>query len=654
MSNKTLIILFVFLAFLGVVSAQQFDSGEEQIDPLDEFQHLEASEDKFNYFVGIENPYLESSGYDWLETINVYLDSAKKTNDSLQLRLYDIIKAKIYSDLGDHNKSLTLIRDVYNRKGGFTQSQIEVVLNIFDANYGSLRMYDRQIEVRKEKRELGFSNGITFYDIYSNMGMYRRAMNEYIMAVKGTIDEDDNLRKAGHHNIIGNYLRLDNSIDTAIIEFNKAKAFLDLYINQISVDKTEKEIRESEILEALINGNIGKSMVDMKGYKDAISYLQKSVDKLNEIAPKRESQDILDNTLALAKAHLELNNLRTAKRLLDMDYDAIEIKQTLYRNRLLGSYYGKVGNYEASSSYFKSNDKIADSLKKNEHFILKQQLNTIVGESNLENVMWLAEKQQEDNAEIRDQLGSMQEQKNLIIISLVFTLLGFGGLIYAYLRSIKNQRLIEQHKLTIEDQLKEKESLLREIHHRVKNNLQMVSSLLSLQTKNTKSKSAIVALEEGKSRVKAMALIHQKLYQNEDLSYIEMQGYIESLINSVQSVYKKGGHNITITIDAEGTELDIDRAIPFGLILNELVSNSFKYAFPESDDNGQIYIHLRKNGEQGYFEYSDNGVGLPEEVDERTHSSMGLRLINRLVNQLQSKLNIDRNVEGVRFWFTFA
>jgi len=151
-----------------------------------------------------------------------------------------------------------------------------------------------------------------------------------------------------------------------------------------------------------------------------------------------------------------------------------------------------------------------------------------------------------------------------------------------------------------------------------------------------------------------MALIHQKLYQNDDLSVIEMQGYIESLINSVQSVYKKGGHNIHITIDAEGVELDIDRAIPFGLILNELVSNSFKYAFPNNDEHGKIYIHLRKtNGQDGFFEYTDNGVGLPDNTDERANSSMGIRLMNRLANQLQSELNIDKTAEGVRFWFNF-
>lgn len=655
MPNKNkAITFFIYLVFFYTSFAQQFDSDVEIIDPLKEFQDIENPVDKFDFFISAEKPYTESSGYDWLETVNVYLDSAKKTNDSFQIKLYQILESKIYSDLGDYNKSLTLIKNVYEQKEELTESQLMVVLDVMDANYGGLRMYDRQIEVRKVKRENGFSNQVQFYDIYTNMGMYRRAMEDYIDDVANTIEENDYLRKAFHHNIIGNYLRLDNSTATALIEFNKAKGFLDVYINEISVEKSQEEILESEILNAVIGGNIGKCMVTMNNYSEALPFLKKSLEELNRIAPKRENQEIINNTLALAEAHLQLNNLKSAFGLLSVEFEDIEIRQELNRNRLLGTYYNKTQDYKRAADYFRLNDKISDSLKRNELFILKQQLNEIVGESDNENRLYRAEEQRRENEEMKNLLQDSKQRNNLIIISLIFTLLGFGGLIYAYWRSIKNQKLIEQQKTIIEGQLKEKESLLREIHHRVKNNLQMVSSLLSLQTKNTKSKAAIVALEEGKSRVKAMALIHQKLYQNEDLSFIEMQSYIESLINSVQSVYKKGGHNISITIDAEGTELDIDRAIPFGLILNELVSNSFKYAFPDSDENGQIYIHLRKNGDQGFFEYTDNGVGLPEEVDERTNSSMGLRLINRLVNQLQSKLNVDRNVEGVRFWFTFS
>ncbi|CAN0603215.1 unnamed protein product, partial [Ectocarpus sp. 12 AP-2014] len=211
----------------------------------------------------------------------------------------------------------------------------------------------------------------------------------------------------------------------------------------------------------------------------------------------------------------------------------------------------------------KRNERIKDSLNKKQSSLIKQQLVTIVANEDLVNSQRLIDEQKRINELARSEMKAKDERINLVFISLIFTLLGFAGLVYAYLKSIKNQRLIAEQKHIIENAL-------------VENNLQMVSSLLSLQTKNTRSKSAIEALEEGKSRVKAMALIHQKLYQNDDLSVIEMQGYIESLINSVQSVYKKGGHNISITIDAEGTELDIDRAIPFGLILNELVSNSFK------------------------------------------------------------------------------
>ncbi|MEX0273587.1 MAG: sensor histidine kinase, partial [Flavobacteriaceae bacterium] len=323
------------------------------------------------------------------------------------------------------------------------------------------------------------------------------------------------------------------------------------------------------------------------------------------------------------------------------------------RNSLLASYYERIQNYEAAVPYLKKNIRIRDSIAQSDANLRRQQLATVMAEE-MANTKLMMEIQKRDLETQREQLREKDERINLVYIGLVFCLVGLLGLVLAYLKSIKNQRVVAEQKHIIEKSLVEKDSLLKEIHHRVKNNLQMVSSLLSLQTKNTRSKEAIKALEEGKSRVKAMALIHQKLYQNEDLSIIEMQGYIESLINSVQSVYKKGGHNISITIDAEGVELDIDRAIPFGLILNELVSNSFKYAFPESDENGKIYIHIRKlNDQEGFFEYTDNGVGLPEDTDERANASMGIRLMNRLANQLQTKLNIDKTSEGVRFWFNF-
>ncbi len=629
-------------------------NGEVVADRLQEFQRIQSPEEKLEYFFASPFRYTESSAYDWLDTINVYLNSAEKINDTTAVLSYKLMQSQLYNDLGDYDKSVAIAKDLHDNFQDLGPRTKEMLLNILDDSYGKLKLYDQQLEIRKQKREEGFTENITFYDVYANIGLYREAMKRFIKEVKPTIADNEAFKLAKFYNQVGDFLRKDNSARTAIKEYKKAEGFLQVYINNTAVQKTEQELLESSLLKAKLEGNIGKCHVMLKEYDEGIPLLERSIEELTDFGDTNQKQQLVENSLYLAEAYLNREEYEKAKKFLDVEAQDLSIDYRLKKNRLLASYYDRTQNYEDAIFYYKRNQRLRDSLELNESSILKKQLVALVANEEIENSQQLIEEQKSANERIRSEIQAKDERINLVFISLVFTLLGFAGLVYAYLKSIKNQRLIAQQKHIIENSLIEKDSLLKEIHHRVKNNLQMVSSLLSLQTKNTRSKAAIEALEEGKSRVKAMALIHQKLYQNDDLSVIEMQGYIESLINSVQSVYKKGGHNISITIDAEGTELDIDRAIPFGLILNELVSNSFKYAFPESDENGKIYIHLRKNGDQGYFEYTDNGVGLPDDTDERANSSMGIRLINRLVNQLQSKLNIDKTNEGVRFWFNFS
>ncbi|WP_421802861.1 sensor histidine kinase [Flagellimonas sp.] len=647
-------LLFTSVFFIFLFSASAQTIADEEESTLKEFQDTNQPSQRFDVFFNSLDRYNVNSAYDWLDTIKIYLSNAQKTEDTTATRLYKVMQAQVYNDLGEYDKSTALAKELYDIKDSLDADSQRVVLDVLDDNYANLQLFDKQIEIRKQKRELGLTNNVSFYDIYSNLGLYRKARNQYIMEVKPTIADNDSYGLAKYHSKVGNYLRLDDSAPTALSELKKAKAYLDVYVNDISTPKSESDIFESEILKAEIEGNIAKCHVMLGEYEVAIPLLETSIETLRKSSNNKDQSKVVDNTLFLAEANLQMNRFSAAKKHLDVDFDNITVLQTIKKNSLLAAFYDKVENYKNASIYYKRNERIKDSLAKKQSALIKQQLVTIVANEDLENSQRLIDEQKRINELARSEMKAKDERINLVFISLIFTLLGFAGLVYAYLKSIKNQRLIAEQKHIIENSLVEKDSLLKEIHHRVKNNLQMVSSLLSLQTKNTRSKAAIEALEEGKSRVKAMALIHQKLYQNDDLSVIEMQGYIESLINSVQSVYKKGGHNISITIDAEGTELDIDRAIPFGLILNELVSNSFKYAFPENDDDGKIYIHLRKNGDQGYFEYTDNGIGLPEDTDERAHSSMGIRLINRLVNQLQSKLNVDRQVEGVRFWFNFS
>ncbi|MGB5499231.1 MAG: histidine kinase dimerization/phosphoacceptor domain -containing protein [Maribacter sp.] len=630
---------------------------QDSVLPIDtvyqNFQNQEQPVARFSFFFNSPNRYNLNSPYDWLDSVNQYLNDAIKSKDSVAIRHYMIIQSQVYYDLGDYNRSLAISRELYDIKDKFDLDYKTRLLGLMDSTFSQLGFYDEQIDIRNEKKELGITEDIIFYDIYSNLGLHNKAMKDYIIRVRKTFADDDQYSLAKYHNNIGNYLRLANSPAVALKKFKEAKGHLTVFLNNITLVKTESELISANNLMGIIDGNIGKCYSELGQFEDAIPYLESGITAIAENSKGKFSSDIVENTLEIANCYLQLENYEKAVEYLSTDLTSNKTDHILRLNRLLSSYYDKTGNFRNSVSYLKRNIRIRDSIDTNESELRRQQLAYVMGRD-MDNKDAMLEERKKDLEQQRLEMTAQDEKINLVFISLVFTLLGFAGLVYAYLKSIKNQRLIAEQKHIIENSLIEKDSLLKEIHHRVKNNLQMVSSLLSLQTKNTRSKAAIEALEEGKSRVKAMALIHQKLYQNDDLSVIEMQGYIESLINSVQSVYKKGGHNINITIDAEGVELDIDRAIPFGLILNELVSNSFKYAFPHDEENGKIYIHLRKlNGQEGFFEYTDNGIGLPEDTDERAQSSMGIRLMNRLANQLQTNLNVDKMSEGVRFWFNF-
>jgi two-component sensor histidine kinase len=208
-----------------------------------------------------------------------------------------------------------------------------------------------------------------------------------------------------------------------------------------------------------------------------------------------------------------------------------------------------------------------------------------------------------------------------------------------------------------EDQIKasleEKEVLLREIHHRVKNNLQIISSLLNLQSRYIKDKQVLHVFQESQDRIKSMVLIHKKLYQSKDLARIDFAEYVRSLIADLFRSYKADYDLITLKTNIDDVFLGIDTAIPCGLIINELVSNSLKYAFPEGGQ-GEIRIDLHSEKE-GKFTLivSDSGVGFPEDLDFRNTESLGLQLACTLVDQLQGTIGLDRT-GGTKFKIAFT
>lgn len=214
----------------------------------------------------------------------------------------------------------------------------------------------------------------------------------------------------------------------------------------------------------------------------------------------------------------------------------------------------------------------------------------------------------------------------------------------------ESKQQIEQDKVQIEKALKERESLLKEIHHRVKNNLQIIASLLYLQSGKFDDDDYKKVLEEGQGRVRSMALIHQKLYENDDLKSIPFEDYLQELVSEIRASF--GMSNIQLHIAAENVFFDVDTAVPLGLIVNELATNSFKYAF-EQKESGSFSINLKEVAGQYVLTINDDGVGIPPTIDIRKTKSLGLRLVRMLSQQLEGDFKIE-NREGTSYQLKFA
>lgn len=250
-----------------------------------------------------------------------------------------------------------------------------------------------------------------------------------------------------------------------------------------------------------------------------------------------------------------------------------------------------------------------------------------------------------------EQQSSANRTRFFIFLLIVAGLI-LGVISWAYRRSQHDKRLISEKNQLIEQSLAEKEVLLREIHHRVKNNLQIISSLLDKQARKSSDEVVRKLVKEGQERIQSMALIHQNLYESEQLSGIDIKSYLQELGANIQKSQAMTADQVELTLNVEAEKLDIDTAIPVGLILNELLTNSYKYAFVQNG-SGKITVDFKKENDQYFLQISDNGVGFtPEQAAAKT-KSLGLNLVSGLVRQLEGTmewLNIDTGTAvAIRF-----
>lgn len=312
-----------------------------------------------------------------------------------------------------------------------------------------------------------------------------------------------------------------------------------------------------------------------------------------------------------------------------------DLKQLEACLELLSNFYAKQKEYENAYQYQAQMIGIRDTLFSRDQDKQMSELLTKYETKQKEvEIERLALEEQLNKAQIKNQ--------RFIIIGLI---LGFGLLVMLLYYLFNQRKKIESQNIIISKALAEKETLLKEIHHRVKNNLQVISSLLSLQSLQIKDPIAQQAMQEGRNRVKSMALIHQNLYQDENLVGVSTSEYIKKLTDSLVKNYNINQENIQVLTDVDDLKLDVDTIIPLGLILNELISNALKHAFVDKQSR-IIEIQLKQDGTRLKLKVADNGKGLPQTFAIESNDSLGFNLIKSFADKLKAELKVMSEQSG--------
>ena len=521
----------------------------------------------------------------------------------------------------------TIYREINN------QTHLPYVLNNIGATYIKIGNYPRGLDYAQQALQMAESSGAERLasSASSNMGIVYMSMKEFEKAIpfyeksKKLADRVGNKGyQASINQKLGNtWLHLGDK-QKAMSYFQEAlklyhesgarhglgithKMIAAMYIEEGEDEKVSRHIdaalRISQEIgdEKTISHNysfLGEWALKKKEYDKAVRHCLKGLDYARKIHMYRE---IESNCYCLWRAYEKLGEYRKVA--------------------------GYLEEYMAARDSLVSEAKIADLTRLEMQYEFDKE----------KEVMALNQKYKED--QLNSELARQSLQRNMLFIGLLL-----GGIVIlllwrAFQINRQKNRALAIQKSTLESALNDRETLLKEIHHRVKNNLQVVSSLLSLQSRTIRDQAALDAIQEGRNRVRAMALIHQNLYQEENLIGVDLKSYIEKLTDSLINSYRIDTDQISIKRKVAALPLDVDTIIPLGLILNELISNALKYAF-KGREEGLIEVNVEPLKDGLEIRVKDNGVGLPENFSIGKTQSLGFKLVQSFVKKMNAQLDI--------------
>jgi two-component sensor histidine kinase/Tfp pilus assembly protein PilF len=620
---------------------------------------------------------------------------------SIEKKAFKRIAANVYNDMGvlltrngqfkeaisNHLECKKLREELGNKaRLASTIMNIGGVYNQMGITDTALHYYMQSLEMREGTDD---PDGLSqlYHNIgglYGKLGDVEKALEHYFKALKIREENEQSLHVAFTFNDIGFVYNGQGDKDKANhyykVAYDKFEALNDSLgmalalsnIGAVYSDKGEiSKALENHILALNIRislqnhqglgssyNNIGHIYMGQKEYEKALENFRKGLDAQNRI----------NNYLGQVYIYINISTTHYLKQ----DYlkaepvglKALEISQSINladgiqkSAEILAMIYEAKKDWKNAFIHHQLFISTRDSLvnEKNQRNAINQEMQYNYNKKVLSDSIKSVKQQEVNNLKLGKKDAELNEQRAVnygLVIGGILALLVAVLAAIAYIQKRRSNRLLILQKNKIEKSEKEKELMLKEIHHRVKNNLQIITGLLELQSLEMDDERFTSAIVEGQNRVKSMALIHQKLYQVDELAVIDIGVYVQSLANELEAVYNSGLH-IDYAIDCGDIKLDIDTAIPIGLILNELISNTWKYAIKDHPAP-KISLSLESVGESTYtLSYQDNGPGLPADLNFDSTKTLGMRLVKRLAQQLFGKAVYSGNDKGCIFEITF-
>ena len=578
----------------------------------------------------------------WEKMFENAFKETSKSNNSEQLFKIKIALSYIYHDQAKFKKAIPFLKELYLNKSKLNKDDYEAVLIKLEEEYRSFGDIANALIIRNERIKIRSIN--TYWEIYRDCGLFEAAKRDFIQFQEKGVPYSR--KELQYYFYLGDIYFELNQIDSANEIFNQGIAAAK---KTIEVNRKTKAYRETNLLYfyGCFIGNTAKCLIAKGQYKKAIPLLLEDISYSYENLGNKAQK-----MLYLSDCYLKTNNPTKAKLYLDSGSIIFSDKtnNSIYLKQLKtnSNYFNYLKLYDSaylySIAYSKYKDSFDTKRQENQSVLLLGQLELTNRRSELfKSTQTLEEK----NKLIELQKSQLTALVSVIVMSIAFII----ALYRNFRQKNKNKKFIEQQnnqlKISserIKSQNDKNEILLKELHHRVKNNLQVMYSLLNLQKRRNKDEDTKSSLLSIQNRIQTMALVHQNLYTSGNFEMVEVTAYIKTLITHLLSIYKTETKEIDISYFLESDlELPIEYVVSIGLIINEAVSNALKYAFNGSN-KGKLNISIYSKSGNCIIEVKDNGPGFSNK--DIKENSLGMKLINVMCAQLKAKFTLV-NTDGV-------